>query len=255
MSRLWLSLHEPQLQKHLRTHWLTPWEVFSLDATSVIAQLAQGMRGVWVVQAGTDGGLTRETLAQAIEQSPGSFYVLVLLPPSMQAEAVHWLDAGADRCLPLNVDRASLVAMLHALERRTRGQAASVSEWAPIRFDHRTMALSIRSQAVALTPREGQVMALMVRRVGKMVSKQELLQALGVNSDRFLRSSVVHLFIHRINRKLAASGVHIDGVKRLGYALRIDRSAFWAGWPSPSWEGVPIGQALAGALSRKPAAV
>lgn len=255
MSRLWLSLQDPLLCDRLRAQWLKPLEVCALDAHSVMAQWAQGATGVWVVQVGPGHALTPESLARAIERSPGRVQILVLLPPSMHADGVRWLDAGADRCLPLGLDEPSLAAMLRVLERRARGQAVSVSEWAPMRFDHRTSALSIQSRTVPLTHREAQVMSLMMRRVGKMVSRQELLQELGVDPERFLRSSVVQLSIHRLNRKLAPSGVRIDGLKRLGYVLRIplhDRPATCGAWQAPAWDGAALGQALAGAMTRQP---
>ena len=72
-------------------------------------------------------------------------------------------------------------------------------------------------------------MALLVRRVGQWVTNQEISVHMSRGLSGLLRPGAVQLYVHRINRKIAPHGWHVDCVKRVGYGLKCQPASAPAG--------------------------
>jgi DNA-binding response OmpR family regulator len=134
-----------------------------------------------------------------------------------EAEA---LDTGADDYLRKPFSFPVLVARVHALLRR-----ASLGDPAPLtvgdlRLDLRARRALRGSTAVPLTAREFELLTYLVRRAGRIVSKQEILA--GVWDDAFEGDpNVVEVYVARLRRKLDApeGPGRIETVRGMGYRL------------------------------------
>lgn len=175
---------------------------------------------LWVLQV---DGLHQvpADLRQALFDAKSNVWVLVLLPFVRQSEAASWLDAGADRCVLWPCQTELLSAQLRALDRRSRAHEYGVSQFASVSFDHATMTLFCGEHRIALTQREAQVMSLLMQRVGKMVSNNEVLLHMAKGQSCVLRPAAVQLYVHRINKKIEPYGLHVNCVKLLGYRLSV----------------------------------
>lgn len=160
------------------------------------------------------GGLS---WAAATSQRP---WVLVLLPVSARTAVGAWLDAGADRCLLLDSDPALIQAMLRAMAHRIQGQLATYTEHGGLRFDHDTHTLFHATGRVPLTCRETRVARLFFERGERPVKALDIWCALGKDGDLPSSSSLIALYVHRINRKIQPHGLHIDFRKAYGYRLQ-----------------------------------
>ena len=106
------------------------------------------------------------------------------------------------------------------MRRRADPWESRVSQWGSLRFDHDAMTLFCEDQRIALTQREAEVMALLIRRVGQWVTNREISMHMSHGLPGVLRPATVQLYVHRINRKIAPHGWHVHCVKRVGYGLK-----------------------------------
>ena len=237
MSDLYLSVSDAALRERLTALWPAPQRVRPTPWTQALPRMKGGRAApsaVWVLEVDASHGPGLQALRQAWSGGLPDARVLVLLPEAWHSQAPAWLDSGVDRCLLLPCDPAVVAAMVLALARPLRPPVCEISQWASLCFDHRAMTLYQGDQRIELTQREAEVMSLLMRRTGKIVSCQELLQHLGRGPSGPFRTSMVQLYVHRVNRKIAPHGLHIDCVKRVGYVLRARSEdpahPLWTAW-------------------------
>jgi DNA-binding response OmpR family regulator len=101
-----------------------------------------------------------------------------------------------------------------------RGQAASSSEIAHGRLtlDTAGRRLYCDGQPVDLPARELAVLELLLLRVGRVVTKQQIMDNL-YSWDDASTSNTVEVFIHRLRKKLEPMGVNIRTVRGMGYLI------------------------------------
>jgi len=146
--------------------------------------------------------------------------ILMLTAKDGDLDEAEALDTGADDYLRKPFSFPVLVARVHALLRR-----ASLGDPAPLavgdlRLDLRARRALRGDTTVPLTAREFELLTFLVRRVGRTVSKQEILA--GVWDDAFEGDpNVVEVYVARLRRKLDAPGAPrwIETVRGMGYRL------------------------------------
>jgi two-component system OmpR family response regulator len=150
--------------------------------------------------------------------------VLLLTARDDVPDRVLGLDAGADDYLVKPFDMVELEARVRALLRRARGGPARPPALRVGRLslqpDERAARLD--DAPLELSPREADVLAVLMRRAGRVASKATVLQELAAidPSALDLSDSSVEPIVHRLRRKLERSGVEIHTVRGFGYLLR-----------------------------------
>lgn len=256
---LWVTAHTANLFPSAANDWPCFDQMARVDGLQALALLrvpAAATDTTWILQC-ADQGPSPDDLRQAL--SAAKRHVRVLVLPHVAAghpQVAAWLDAGADRCLPSPCPPEVLAAMLRALHRSAVPGTARVSHFAGLRFDHEAMTLHDGEQRIALTQREAELMALLIRRVGKWVASQDILMHLSQGRGLRLQPSAVQLYVHRVNRKIEAHGLHVDCVRRVGYGLVArpastqEASTVARAWPglsahrpfsNPSWPAQDLG--------------
>ena len=159
-----------------------------------------------------------------IIQSSERALTLVLLPAAQASQAIAWLNAGADRCLPRETDIRVIQAMIRAMLHRRRGLLATYTEHGQLRYESDTQTLSCGSVRVPLTRRETLVASLLFQHLRRHVRHDEIMQALCSAGPGACAPTLVSLYIHRINKKIRPFGVCIGFKRGYGYRLHADPS-------------------------------
>jgi two-component system KDP operon response regulator KdpE len=135
--------------------------------------------------------------------------ILVLSVRSQEQDRVDALDHGADDYLTKPFGMAELLARLRALLRRAGGPAADaqgVVMLGDLAVDLPRHAVSVRGVPVHVTPREFEVLKVLVMHAGRLVTHGRLLRAVWgtAYSDE---AHYVHVYVSTIRRKLATADV------------------------------------------------
>ncbi len=151
--------------------------------------------------------------------------VLMLTALGEDIDRILGLELGADDYLPKPCNPRELAARLRAVLRRARGEgheALTDLRNGPIALRAASRSVSVDGRPVALTATEFDLLVLLLREAGRVVSKERISQTvLGRPLGPFDRSIDVH--VSNLRRKLgdAADGASpITTIHRSGYLLR-----------------------------------
>ena len=149
--------------------------------------------------------------------------VIMLTARGDDVDRIVGLELGADDYVPKPCTPRELVARLRAILRRANPGSMSGSDGGPIEVGQIALwpekrRVQWRGRDVHLTSIEFNVLEVLMRNAGRVVSKQEISEnALGRPLARFDRSIDVHL--SSIRQKLGDAGKLIRTVRGLGYHL------------------------------------
>ncbi len=150
--------------------------------------------------------------------------VLMLTVNDTPEDLVTGLDLGADDYLTKPFRLSELEARVRALIRRAHSSASSDLTHGRLRLDMAARRLYLDDQPIELSLRELAVIELLLLREGKVVTKQQIIDNLYGWED-VSSSNTVEVFIHRLRKKLEASGATITTVRGMGYLLEKPRNA------------------------------
>jgi DNA-binding response OmpR family regulator len=147
--------------------------------------------------------------------------VLILTARDELQDRILGLDAGGDDYLAKPFELSELEARIRALLRRGSITSATL-RFGKIEFDPLSHQATIDGCLIDLTGRELAVLELLLRRPGRIVSKQQLLESMYTSADD-ANPSVIEVFVSRLRRKLdeGGAGVGIRVLRGLGYRLEL----------------------------------
>ncbi|MDQ3312451.1 MAG: response regulator transcription factor, partial [Actinomycetota bacterium] len=151
--------------------------------------------------------------------------ILMLTAKQGDLDEAESLDTGADDFLSKPFSFEVLVARIRALLRRAGRHPVAPVEVGDLRIDPAQRRVWRGGRALEITARQFQVLELLVRRAGEVVSKDELLE--GVWQHDFDGDpNIVEVYIRRLRRQLDEPfGRHsIETVRGAGYRLVDDRA-------------------------------
>lgn len=143
--------------------------------------------------------------------------VIMLTARAEQKDRVLGLNAGADDYVPKPFDADELHARIHAVLRRgSRERVDSITAIGNLRLDSATRDVRMSGARVELTSVEFDILELLARSVGRIVSRDEITMLIfGREStpyDRFLDVHISHL-----RKKLECGKTLIRAVRGVGY--------------------------------------
>jgi DNA-binding response OmpR family regulator len=145
--------------------------------------------------------------------------VLVLTARDAVPDRVRGLDAGADDYLPKPFDRDELLARIRALVRRSQGHDGQRLHVGPLLIDMAARRVHGPNGEVDLTGREYDILALLARRRGRIVSREEIATAI-YDVDAEVISNAIDVHIGALRKKLGGGLIHTR--RGLGYLLDAD---------------------------------
>ena len=175
-----------------------------------------------VVDVGLPGadGLT---LVRRLRSAGVAMPTLMLTARCTLADKVKALDTGADDFLSKPFEPAELAARCRALMRRAGGALDGLLKLNRMTVDLTGRRLSIDDAEVELTAREWLVLECLVRKIGQIVSKERVQQALA-GPEQDITPNAVEVHVSRLRAKLGDAAV-IRSLRGLGYRLEEAKSA------------------------------
>ncbi len=158
-------------------------------------------------------------LLQDLRQRNDRTPVLMLTALFSVDDRVSALDLGADDYLVKPFDQRELEARLRALVRREADQKSDAVTLGQLTFHPATLAASLAGEQLVLTRREATLLGLLLRNRTQVLSKQRLYDGLFAFDDADVGLNAIELYIARLRKKLAGSGVSIETQRGLGYRI------------------------------------
>ena len=175
------------------------------DATSAVEAWRAGRPDLIVLDLGLPDrdGLTVIRYVRREASTP----ILVLSARDAEADKVTALDQGADDYVTKPFGMTELRARIDALLRRAAGPAATASGEIRIRdlvVDVGRRSVTVDGTDVHLTPREYEVLKVLVSHAGRLVTHGRLLRAVW-GTEYGDEAHYLHVHISNIRRKLGAA--------------------------------------------------
>lgn len=128
--------------------------------------------------------------------------IIMLTARGEVADRIVGLELGADDYLPKPFEPRELVARIQSVLRRSRKiDSNPVQRFGRLTVDFGKRAVHIDDNLVELTTNEFTALALLIRRAGKVLNRDQILQELrGMDSDAFNRT--VDVTMSRLRQKL-----------------------------------------------------
>ncbi|MBR0132249.1 MAG: response regulator transcription factor [Lachnospiraceae bacterium] len=147
--------------------------------------------------------------------------VIMLTAKAEVNDRIAGLDAGADDYLPKPFAMGELLARLRSITRRKGEVVSEKLEFGDIYLDISAAELGNGKESYRLTHKEFQVMELLLKNSGNLISTERMLdQVWGYDSD--VEINVVWVAISSLRKKLTGmkSNVEIQAVRGIGYTLK-----------------------------------
>ena len=148
--------------------------------------------------------------------------VIFLTAKDTVSNRVEGLDAGADDYLIKPFSKDELLARVRALSRRSENlQPSETLNVASLTLDTRSCEVSIDSDRVKLTVTEAQLLELLMRNRGQVLTKEQILDRIwGFQKDVEIKNVELYIFYLRKKINLEKGGVTINTVRGIGYCLK-----------------------------------
>jgi len=145
--------------------------------------------------------------------------VIILTARDDLDDRVRGLDLGADDYLTKPFKLPELEARLRAQIRRSNATLGSTIEYGPLVLNITDKMLLVNGETMSLSPREFSVLEMLLSRVGRVVSKDSIIDALS-KWDEGVGNNAIEVYIHRIRKKLEPIGINVLTIRGLGYLLQ-----------------------------------
>ncbi|HWU48976.1 MAG TPA: response regulator transcription factor [Asticcacaulis sp.] len=156
---------------------------------------------------------------KSVRQSPnlpGALPIVIMTARDALEQRVEGLDLGADDYLVKPFKLIELLARIRAVVRRTQGLTQSVIQHGDVELDTSSRTVRKAGKWVKLTAREYQILALLMARIGRIMSRSEIEEQI-YSWDGDVESNTIEAAIYTIRKKLGKT--LISNVRGVGYVI------------------------------------
>jgi two-component system response regulator TctD len=145
--------------------------------------------------------------------------VLILTVTNTPEGRITGLDTGADDYVTKPFDVAELEARIRALLRRDSQHRNPMLQCGSLSYDTNSRVFTLNDVVLRLTPHEQAVLEVLIKNMGKTVSKQFLADSIyGINE--IVAPDAIEVYVHRLRKKLEPGDASIITLRGLGYLLK-----------------------------------
>ena len=166
-------------------------------------------------------GMNGFEIAERLRQEGNKTPILMLTAKDAPGDAVRGLDSGADDYITKPFSFDELLARIRAVSRRGPIARNPVLKVGDLNLDPAAHEVHRAGREITLTPREFQVLELLMRRAGRVVPRGALIDAVwGGDSD--IGFNTVDAFVSSLRRKLDVPGAArlIHTVRGIGFCAK-----------------------------------
>jgi two-component system OmpR family response regulator len=187
------------------------------SGTEADAVLATEDFGLVILDIGLPGMDGFEVLRR-VRRRNNYLPVLVLTARDALQDRVHGLDLGADDYLVKPFALLELEARIRAIVRRGQASEGTKLMFGSLVIDTAAKRVWLGEKPLRLTAREWHVLEFLILRAGKIVSKDQIISAIG-GADAEVSSNALEVHISRLRSKLEPGGLRIHSIRGFGYYL------------------------------------
>ncbi|MFV0384691.1 response regulator [Paracoccus sp. (in: a-proteobacteria)] len=153
-------------------------------------------------------------------RAKGSTVPVIILTARAGVEArVLALDAGADDYITKPFDLREVQARARSVLRRSHGEAGPVARMGRLTLDPASRLVTVDGKPLVLPRREYALLEILIARRGWVVSKERLFDHMFAFREEEIGMNAIEVYVARLRRHLAGSGVMIRTLRGLGYQL------------------------------------
>jgi two-component system, OmpR family, response regulator len=169
-------------------------------------------------------GMNGLDILRQLRQNGNQVPVLILTARDGLDDRVAGLDAGADDYVTKPFDLPELAARVRAFGRRRTGQAQPLIEVGSLVLDTVGREVRVNKQRLSLSVRELSVLEMLMARMGRVVTKRQIVNSLSA-WDADFSENAVEVYVYRLRKRLEGTGATIQTVRGFGYMLDTDTTA------------------------------
>ncbi len=194
--------------------WAVDW---TTEGDSVLNAVKLSSYDVIILDVGLpdmDGFEVLRSLRSAKLDMP----ILMLTARDAIEDRVHGLGLGADDYLIKPFALTELVARIQALTRRLHTRQHNEILLGNLRIDLTAKRAFMADVPVDFLPREWAVLVYFLNHAGKVVSKEQILEAIS-GWDDAPSGNAIEVYVSRLRSKLAPAGISIRTIRGFGYLV------------------------------------
>ena len=165
-------------------------------------------------------GMSGLDVLRQLRQDGNQVPVLILTARDGIDDRVAGLDAGADDYVTKPFELPELAARVR-VSVAAAPQAQPLIEVGPLSFDTVGREVRANGQRLALSVRELSVLEMLMARVGRVVTKRQIVNSLSA-WDADFSENAVEVYVYRLRKRLEGTGASIQTVRGFGYMLDVE---------------------------------
>ncbi len=149
--------------------------------------------------------------------------IIMLTAKTQESDRIVGLEMGADDYLPKPFSPRELLARVKAVLRRAkRSELPSLWRCAQLEVDWERRLVKLKQKPVTLTPKEFELLRVLVEASGRVLSREILLEKVwGYDQAMEIQSRTVDLHVSQLRQKLGAEGKRVLTVTGAGYRFQM----------------------------------
>jgi len=147
--------------------------------------------------------------------------IIFLTARDNEDDIVRGLELGADDYITKPFRNRELLLRIHNVLAR-RHLVSNHLRVGDLEFDYDEQLVRVRGEAIALTALERRLLSCLLENVGRIVTRERLLDEIYSASGRIVNDNTLSVYLKRLREKLGQPGL-IQTVKHLGYRLQGDK--------------------------------